>query len=244
MHVCTIVARNYLAAARVLARSFAAHNPGGTCWTLVIDDADHEIDGAAEPFEVVRPEELAIAQWDQMAAGYSVLELSTAVKPWLLRHLLHERGAAGDHLPGPRHPGVRLARRGVRAPHGPRGGRQPASHRRDASRRSTPHGDRHPHLRLVQPRLCRIRPGAEVDQLLDWWSERLATDCLVAPERGYFVDQRWMDLAPGPDPQPRHPARRRLQRRLLEPAQPRRDARRRALHRQRPPAALLSLLRL
>ena len=28
-----------------------------------------------------------------MAAGYSVLELSTAVKPWLLRHLLHERGA-------------------------------------------------------------------------------------------------------------------------------------------------------
>ena len=40
-------------------------------------------------------------------------------------------------------------------------------------------------------------PGAEVDQLLDWWSERLATDCLVAPERGYFVDQRWMDLAPG-----------------------------------------------
>ncbi len=27
-----------------------------------------------------------------MAAGYSVLELSTAVKPWLLRHLLHDRG--------------------------------------------------------------------------------------------------------------------------------------------------------
>ncbi len=39
--------------------------------------------------------------------------------------------------------------------------------------------------------------NADVDQLLDWWSERLATDCLVAPERGYFVDQRWMDLAPG-----------------------------------------------
>ncbi len=95
MHVCTIVARNYLAAARVLARSFAAHNPGGTCWTLVIDDADHEIDGADEPFEVVRPDDLAIAQWNQMVAGYSVLELSTAVKPWLLRHLLHDRGAPG-----------------------------------------------------------------------------------------------------------------------------------------------------
>ncbi len=50
MHVCTIVARNYLAAARVLARSFAAHNPDGTCWTLVIDDIDQEIDDAREPF--------------------------------------------------------------------------------------------------------------------------------------------------------------------------------------------------
>ena len=70
MHICTIVARNYLAAARVLARSFTAHNEGGTCWTLVIDDVDHEISGEDEPFEVVRPEELAIAQWDQMAAGY------------------------------------------------------------------------------------------------------------------------------------------------------------------------------
>src|SRR5581483_2467759 len=39
--------------------------------------------------------------------------------------------------------------------------------------------------------------GDEVDRLLDWWAERLATDCLVAPERGYFVDQRWMDFAPG-----------------------------------------------
>ena len=39
--------------------------------------------------------------------------------------------------------------------------------------------------------------GPKTEELLAWWSERLATDCLVAPERGYFVDQRWMDFAPG-----------------------------------------------
>src|SRR5689334_19072857 len=93
MHICTIVARNYLAPARVLARSFRAHNPDGTCWTLVIDDLDHEVAGEEEPFEVVRPEELSIAQWHRMVAGYSVLELSTAVKPWLLRYLMGDRGA-------------------------------------------------------------------------------------------------------------------------------------------------------
>ena len=59
--------------------------------------------------------------------------------------------------------------------------------------------------------------GDEVDELLDWWAERLATDCLVAPERGYFVDQRWMDLAPGLVREPVRAARPGLQRRLLEP---------------------------
>ena len=34
-------------------------------------------------------------------------------------------------------------------------------------------------------------------QLLDWWGERLERDCIVDPERGFFVDQRWIDLVPG-----------------------------------------------
>ena len=33
--------------------------------------------------------------------------------------------------------------------------------------------------------------------MLDWWSERLKTDCVVAPDAGYFVDQRWMDFVHG-----------------------------------------------
>ena len=197
MHVCTIVARNYLAAARVLARSFATHNPGGTCWVLVIDDPDGEVTGAGEPFELVRPEELGIAQWDQMAAGYSVLELSTAVKPWLLRHLLHERGA----------PGITYLDPDI----------QVFDSLEEVAELLAGHAVVvNPHLTAAMPRdghrptetdilisgsfnlgFGAFAPGAEVDELLDWWSERLATDCLVAPERGYFVDQRWMDLAPG-----------------------------------------------
>jgi glycosyltransferase involved in cell wall biosynthesis/SAM-dependent methyltransferase len=39
--------------------------------------------------------------------------------------------------------------------------------------------------------------GSDTDELLDWWAERLERDCIVAPERGYFVDQRWIDFAPG-----------------------------------------------
>ena len=36
--VCTIIARNYLAHARVLAESFFAHHPGGDFAVLLIDD--------------------------------------------------------------------------------------------------------------------------------------------------------------------------------------------------------------
>ena len=197
MHICTIVARNYVAAARVLARSFLRHNPDGTCWTLVIDDVDAEVDGSSEPFEVVRPEQLAIDPWHRMTAGYSVLELSTAVKPWLLRHLLNERGAdrvtyldpdiqvfdslaevdellrehalvVNPHLTAPM----------------PRDGRKPAE--TDILISGS-----------FNLGFAGFAAGEEVEELLDWWAERLATDCLVAPERGYFVDQRWMDFAPG-----------------------------------------------
>jgi glycosyltransferase involved in cell wall biosynthesis len=197
MHVCTIVARNYLAAARVLARSFRANNPDGTCWTLVIDDIDGEVDGAGEPFEVVRPEELAIEPWDRMTAGYSVLELSTAVKPWLVRHLLNQPSVARVTYLDPdiqvfdslaevddllrEHPLV--VNPHLTAPM-PRDGRKPAE--TDILSSGS-----------FNLGFAGFAAGDEVDSLLDWWAERLATDCLVAPDLGYFVDQRWMDFAPG-----------------------------------------------
>src|ERR687886_725341 len=92
MDVCTIVAKNYLSYARVLARSFAEHRPSDRCWVLVIDEVEGYLAPESEPFELVVPADLGIESFDRMAALYGVLELSTAVKPWLLRHLLKERG--------------------------------------------------------------------------------------------------------------------------------------------------------
>ncbi len=39
--------------------------------------------------------------------------------------------------------------------------------------------------------------GEQSTQLLDWWAERLEHHCVVDPENGRFVDQRWIDLVPG-----------------------------------------------
>src|SRR5215210_2808060 len=91
MNICTIIAKNYVAHARVLAESFLEHHPEEKCYVLVIDDVEGYIEAASEPFELVRPAQLGIGDYEHMAAIYDVLELSTAVKPWLLRHLLDDR---------------------------------------------------------------------------------------------------------------------------------------------------------
>jgi glycosyltransferase involved in cell wall biosynthesis len=196
VEVCTIIAKNYVAHARVLARSLADHNPDSRLWTLIVDDYESYIDPAQEPFEVLSAADVGCEPFVHMALSYSVLELSTAVKPWLLRHLLAGTGRPVTYLD----PDIKVygslgplddlaARHGVvLIPHNsepiPLDGRKPAQ------------------IDIMLAGIYNLgyvslAPGAEVDRLLSWWAERLRYDCRVAPAGGFFVDQRWFDLAPG-----------------------------------------------
>ena len=61
MIVGTIVARNYLAHARVLGRSFADHHPGRRLRVLVVDgEVGEPLDVTDEPFDVVLPSDLPL----------------------------------------------------------------------------------------------------------------------------------------------------------------------------------------
>ena len=132
-----------------------------------------------------------------MAASYDVMELSTAVKPWLLRHLLERPEVeAVAYLD----PDIQvfasleeIERRAQRhdvvlTPHFtaplPRDGRKPSEEDiLDAGSYN---------LGFIA-----LGAGTTAHELLDWWSERLENDCLNDPSNGHFVDQRWIDLAPG-----------------------------------------------
>ena len=92
LQVCTIIARNYLGQAEVLAESFREHHPDGSMTVLVMDDREGQVESRPGLYDVVRPEDLPIPRFEGMAAMYEITELCTAVKPWLLRHLLD----AGD----------------------------------------------------------------------------------------------------------------------------------------------------
>lgn len=197
MDICTIIAKNYAPYARTLARSHAEHHPGSRCYCLVIDELEGYIDAAEEPFELVTIPEIGIERYDRMAALYNVLELSTAVKPWLLRHLLHERGAERVAYLDP---DIRIydplteiddllrENQLVVTPHAtepmPRDGRTPA----EADILTAG---------VYNLGFVGMSRGADTDLVLDWWAERLERDCVLDPERGFFVDQRWIDFAPG-----------------------------------------------
>jgi glycosyltransferase involved in cell wall biosynthesis len=197
VNICTIIARNYVAHARVLAKSFQEIHPDGTCSVLVIDDPSGFIDPADEPFELVTIEEIGLAYLEQMAASYDVMELSTAVKPWFLRHLLERPDVDSVAYLDP---DIQIF---------------------DSIEEIDQRARRHnvvltPHFTAPLPR-DNLKPAEEdiliagtynlgfialgasetAHSLLDWWSERLETHCLNNPEEGHFVDQRWIDLAPG-----------------------------------------------
>src|SRR4051812_34285190 len=183
MNACTIIAKNYLAHARVLAQSFREHHPDGRFTVLIIDNFEGYIEAEAEPFEIVTPEDLRLPEFADMASRYDVLELSTAVKPWLLEYLL-ERDDHVVYLD----PDIRIfapiediaeaCRRSelVLTPHNltaiPRDGRKPSE------------GDI---LIAGAYNLGFIGLGRSetADHLLEWWSERLRTDCIVDPVKGF-----------------------------------------------------------
>jgi glycosyltransferase involved in cell wall biosynthesis len=195
--ICTIIARNYLPAARVLASSFLEHHPDGRVSTLVIDDLYGEVDAASELFEVLRPGDVGIEaeEFHRMAMIYEVLELATAVKPWLIEHLLSLGDAdAVVYLD----PDIR-----VYAPLD------------ELSALAQTHGIvLTPHVTAPMPRdgksfdetailaagiynLGFIAVGTGSQPFLDFWKERVYRECQIDVQNMRFVDQRWMDFTPG-----------------------------------------------
>ena len=195
MLITTVVARNYLAQARVLARSFRAHHPGGRVVVLVLDapgdgQRDHE------PFEVVTPADLFPAgeqrELRRMTTIYNVMELATALKPFLLRHLLAAGAPSVTYLDpdievfAPLDDIAAVAQRAglVLTPH--RLTPVPADQRQPDERAFAISGAYN---------LGFVAVGASGVAFLDWWADRCRRDCLHDVPDGLFVDQRWIDVA-------------------------------------------------
>lgn len=190
LNACTIVARNYLAQASVLANSFLEQHPGSRFVTLVLDETEPRSEAR---YDVVTPYDIGLdrSEVHRMAAIYDIKEFATAVKPALLRTLLAD-GEVAYFDPDIEFfaPLLDVAKRArkygiVLTPHTmsplPRDGCLP---------------DERMLLQAGIYNLGFIGVGAKALPFLDWWAERLARDCIVAVEQALFVDQRWIDFVP------------------------------------------------
>ena len=192
---CSIIARNYLAHARVLAASFFAHHPQGRFTLLLIDDEGRQFSGADESFRCLRLSDIGLdsSQIGQLAAIYDVTELATAVKPRFLRHLLGEGASDVIYLDpdikiyGPLDEASRLARQHgiVLTPHTTipfvRDGRWVNDFHILAAG-------------VYNLGFIAVGPGAE--PFIDWWWERTQREARIDPTQMMFTDQRWVDFVP------------------------------------------------
>jgi glycosyltransferase involved in cell wall biosynthesis len=191
---CTIVANNYLAYARVLAQSFLTAHPEGEFHVLVVDRRDPTVDYESEPFTSWFAEEIGIPDFLHLAFRYTILELSTAVKPWFLLHLHRQTGTPALLYFDP---DILVL--------GSLAELYMLLERADVV--MTPHitapieDDRTPGERdfllsgIFNLGFLGVAFNERTLLFLDWWHRRLERYCLHSVESGLFVDQRWMDFA-------------------------------------------------
>ena len=195
--VTTIVAKNYLAHARVLSRSLRAHNPDTRMIVLAVDEVDGYIDPQKEPFELVKLDELRIKDLPALCFKYSVLELATAVKPFLLEHIFDRFGARKVIYLDPdilifntlspleellAHHSILLI-----------------PHTTDPIEEDdcTPSELTFLQSGAYNLGFIGLADTATTRSMLSWWQARCEKYCLSQPREGLFVDQKWVDLVPG-----------------------------------------------
>jgi glycosyltransferase involved in cell wall biosynthesis len=195
--VFTIVSKNYLHFARTLMQSIAEHVPNARRFVLLVDENRGEVNFATAPYEVVEIGKLGLPEPRKFAFRYTILEFNTAVKPWMFEWLF-ERAHADRVVYFD--PDICLYRSPVELEQVLNEG---------AAMVLTPHltgqlDDEHrPHeLDIVRAGsynlgFLALARSDSASRFLVWWKRKLEKHCVVDHDRGLFVDQKWLDLAPG-----------------------------------------------
>jgi hypothetical protein len=196
---CTIISPNYLAYARTVAASYLAQHPGHRFFVLIVADLTDVRPFANEPFEAVLLPWIGWADAADLlkaAMRYEILELNTNVKPTFLKHLLaqYELDAVTYLDPdifvySPLTPVFAALEAGdcVLTPHLTSpvfDGKQPGE--QEMLYNGT-----------YNLGFCAFRNTPNAGAILNWWEERCLHLGFSEGRTGLFVDQKWMNLAPG-----------------------------------------------
>ena len=198
LHVFTCAAVNYLPKVRILCHSIRKHHPEAVIHVALADERPPWLNLAGEPFDaVLEIGELGIPDWRVWAFTHSIVELSTAIKPFALKQLLLRPDCGtvlyfdpdmvlfsrvDDILTTLRTSNLALT------PHQTKP-EQSLEAILDNEVASLKHG-------IFNLGFIGVANTAEGRRFADWWAQRTQYLCRAEVANGLFTDQKWLNFAP------------------------------------------------
>jgi glycosyltransferase involved in cell wall biosynthesis len=198
VHVFTSAAANYIPKVRLLCASIKQHHPEFVVHLALADKKPDWLDVSKEPFDsVIEVADLPIPNRRGWVFGHSIIELSTGIKPFVMRSLLSRPDVEKVFYFDPDM--VLFSRVDdmvevlsnanlVLTPH-----------------QTTPELE---YMSIIDNEICSLKHGIfnlgfigvrntdEGRKFADWWAHRLYHFCREELHNGLWTDQKWIDHAP------------------------------------------------
>jgi hypothetical protein len=193
--IVTVVTRNYLHYAHALAKSVRQHEPRAAFWICIADEPGAGYRPPEGCAGVLPASDLGIARWRRFAFQYTPFELSCALKPFAMRHILNNgcsRVAYMDadmQLLAPLDELHRWLDESaiILTPHA----------HRPVSSAAAAHERTYLSSGTFNAGSLAVRQTATADEFLAWWQAKCERDSIDDVPAGLFVDQKWLNLVPG-----------------------------------------------
>ncbi|MGO8881873.1 MAG: glycosyltransferase [Desulfomonilaceae bacterium] len=190
--IFTIVSCNYFHYAKTLMQSVREVDSSSDLFLVLVDDGYDPTNYTSNIFHVINFKDIPIPDRKKMCFQYEILELNTAVKPFIIRYLFNKGYQKVVYLD----PDIFV--------YNPLEKTFDSLEAHDAV--VTPH--------LTKPLVDKFRPADldilktgvynlgflavkatnDVQKFIDWWADKLEDHCRVAVAEGIFCDQKWCDF--------------------------------------------------
>lgn len=193
----TVVTRNYLAYAKAVMAQCRRHEPDTHRFVVVADRLPEGVKLDLDHATIIYADQLGIANWARFSFQYTPFELSCALKPHAIAHLLQHFDCDdvvyldGDMgLYGPLTTVWQALEKDsiVLTPHLLRP--LPADGLR-------PHESAFLYSGPYNAGFLAVRRSPTSDAFLGWWKSMLDKHCFVDLAANQFVDQKWLEFVPG-----------------------------------------------
>ncbi len=192
--ICTIIAPNYLPQAFALIASIRVQYPATPFFLLVTDECNAE-NIESQSINWVKVGDLPIGneELDWLSSYYDVVEFATALKPFLLRHLLNLNFSSVVFLDPDM---ILLSKIDDVFSIAERGSIVLTPHRISPTQVSSLFYTDSTFLQFGTFNLGFVAVGQASISFLEWWASKLLYFSTRHVEDLYFTDQKWINLAP------------------------------------------------